>query len=158
VTTPARRQRARIALLLAFGATSVYAQAAHAQVVCPPSVAVEQKAATPNEWSVEYSKQPAELAAVTIFDGPPEQMASLKYDDERTTKSEIIQTWKLPPSDRGYWMVCGYSNTTTLLRRKLPNDVRACEVVFEKGVSFGGGGMVVKRARCTAVASTKSSP
>lgn len=95
---------------------------------------------------------------MTIFDGPPEQMASLKYDDERTTKTEIIQTWQLPASDRGYWMVCGYSNTTTLLRRKLPDDVRACEVVFEKGVSFGGGGMVFKRALCTTAPSAKSSP
>lgn len=122
--------------------------AARAQVVCPPSVSVEQKATAPNEWSLDYSKASAELSSVTIFDGAPEELASLKYDDERTTRDEIIQTWELPANDRGYWIVCGYSNSTVLLRRRLPNDARACAVVFEKGVSFGSGGAVVKRAVC----------
>jgi hypothetical protein len=127
----------------------------HAEVACPQNVAVEQKASPPNPWSLEYSKSPAELSSVMIFDGPPEEQASLKYDDERTTEDEIIQTWQLPASDRGYWIVCGYSNTTAQLRRKLPSDILACEVVFEKGVSFGGGGLDVKHAVCKASNSRK---
>jgi len=148
-----------VALTFGLAASSVCASVARAQVACPPSVSVEQKAAASNEWGVDYSKLPAALSSVTIFDGPPSEQASLKYDDERVTKSEIIQTWELPASDRGYWLVCGYTNTTAQLVRKLTNAIRACEVVFEKGVSYGGGGMVVKRARCTpTAASAKSSP
>ena len=126
----------------------------HAQVACPPTVSVEQKASAPNDWSLGYSKDAAELSSVTIFDGSPEELASLKYDDERTVKDEIVQTWELPASPRGYWIVCGYANTTAQLRRKLPDRVRACEVVFEKGVSYAGGGAVIKLARCTSAATT----
>jgi hypothetical protein len=128
--------------------------AAYAQVACPPNISVEQKAAAPNEWSVDYSKAQAALSSATIFEGPPEELASLKYDDERTTKDEVIQTWELPVSERGYWIVCGYTRTTAQLRRKLPGDIRACEVALEKGVTFGDGGAVVKRARCTSVAAS----
>ena len=139
----------RFAIGLVVGIFVICAATAEAQIECPSTISVEQKAAAPNEWSVDNSKQPAELAAVTIFDGPPEERASLKYDDERTAKDEIIQTWLLPASTRGYWIVCGYANTIAQLKRKLPDDVRSCEVVLEKGAAFAGGGAVVKRARCT---------
>ena len=125
-------------------------QRANAQVACPRTIAVEQKAAAPpTEWSLGYAAAPAELSSVTIFDGPPEEQASLKYDDERTIKDEIVQTWELPASARGYWIVCGYSNTAAQLRRKLPDDIRGCKVAIEKDVSYGGGGAVIKRALCT---------
>jgi hypothetical protein len=124
-------------------------QRANSQVACPATIAVEQKAAAPAEWNLGYSTAPAELSSVTIFDGPPEEQTSLRYDDERTTKDEIVQTWKLLASARGYWIVCGYTNTTAQLRRKLPDNVRACEVAMEKDVTYGGGGAVLKRARCT---------
>jgi hypothetical protein len=120
-----------------------------AQVACPKNISVDQKATAPNDWSIDYSKLPVALSSATIFDGPPEEQASLKYDDQRITRDSVIQTWALPASARGYWLVCGYTNTSALLRRKLPNDTRACEVVLEKGVTFGDGGAVVKRARCT---------
>jgi hypothetical protein len=126
--------------------------AALAQVACPPNISVAQKATAPSEWSADYSKLPAALSSVTIFEGPPEELGSLKYDDERTTKDSVIQTWELPASDRGYWIVCGYTNTSAQLRRKLPSELHACEVVLEKGVTFGDGGAVVKRAGCSAAA------
>lgn len=126
------------------------AAATLADVSCPQTISVEQKATAPNDWSVDYFKTSAELSSITIFDGPPEEQASLKYDDERSTKAEIVQTWDLATNERGYWIVCGYAHTTAELRRKLPNEVHACEAVFEKGVTFGGGGMVAKRVRCTA--------
>src|ERR1700732_784371 len=115
----------RIAPILGFAASICmgYGNLAYAQVACPPNISVEQKAAAPSEWSVDYSKAPAALSSATIFEGPPEEQASLKYDDERTTKDEVIQRWKLPASDRGYWIVCGYTNTTAQLRRRLPSDI-----------------------------------
>jgi hypothetical protein len=117
---------------------------------CPPSIAVEQKASAPDQWSVDYSKDKGVLSSITIFEGPPQEQASLKYDDERTAKDEIIEVWKLPKSERGYWMQCGYANTTAQLSRKLPDAISSCKAVLEKGVSYGGGGAVVKRASCSA--------
>jgi hypothetical protein len=137
-----------VVLLMTFG------NFAYAQIACPKNISVEQKAVAPNEWSVDYSKAPSALSSATIFEGPPEEQESLKYDDERATKDAIIQTWELPSSERGYWIVCGYTNTTAQLRRKLPNDIRACEVIFEKGVTFGDGAAVVKRAGCTSAAAS----
>jgi hypothetical protein len=121
---------------------------AYAQIACPQNISADQKATAPADWSVDYSKAPTALSSVTIFDGAPEEQASLKYDDQRTTGSEIIQVWKLPASDRRYWIECGYTNTSARLRRKLPGDIGKCEVVLEKGVTFGNGGAVVKSARC----------
>jgi hypothetical protein len=132
-------------LLVSFGNAA-------SQIACPPKISVEQKASAPGGWSVEYSKNSAALSSVTIFDRPPEQQASLKYDAERTSKNEIIQTWMLPASDRGQWIECGYTNTTALLRRKLPDEVRACTAVLEKGVTYGDGGAIVKRAECQTAA------
>lgn len=151
-----KARRFRIASIAAVLLATFAPRVALAQVACPPNISVEQKATAPNEWSTDYSKLPSALSSVTIFEGPPEELGSLKYDDERTTKDAIIQTWELPASERGYWIVCGYSNTSAQLRRKLPNDVHACEVVLEKGVSFGGGGAIVKRAGCTPASASHS--
>ncbi len=129
---------------------------AQAFVGCPHNIPVEQKADPPDQWTVGYSREQAELSSATIFDGPPEDRASLKYDDETTTKTEIVQTWELPPGKRGYWIVCGYSNTTAQLRRKLPNDIRTCTVILEKGVTFGDGAPVVKRAECSDAAGPRT--
>ena len=128
---------------------------ADAQVACPSSISVEQKASAPNDWSVSYTKTQPALSSVTIFEGPSEEQASLKYDNQRNTNDEIIQTWDLPASDHGYFIVCGYTSTSVQLLRKLPNDLRTCEVVMEKGVTFGGGGEIIKRAECKAAASSK---
>ena len=150
-----KRNRFGVALIVVL--FTLPAAVARAQVACPPNVSVEQKAASPGGWSVGYSSLPAALSSATIFEGPPEEQASLKYDDERSGKDAIIQTWELPASNRGYWMVCGYTNTTAQLRRNLPRDIHACEVVLEKGVTFGGGA-VVKRAQCTSTAAAHQAP
>jgi hypothetical protein len=80
---------------------------ARAQVACPPTIAVEAKASAPNDWGLGYSKDAAELSSATIFEGPPEELTSLKYDDERKEKDKIVQSWELPAGRRGYWNVCG---------------------------------------------------
>lgn len=142
---------ASIAGLVAVLLMTVRVRAVCAQVACPPNISAEQKATAPPEWTLDYSKAPAALESVTIFEGPPEEQASLKYDAERTTNNEIIHLWKLPASDRGYWIECGYTNTTAQLRRKLPKEISKCEVDFEKGATFGNGSAVVKRTRCVGV-------
>lgn len=125
------------------------AKPAHAQTACPASIAVEQRGVqVPQGWSAGDSGIHPELIGVTIYEGPPEERASLVYDDEKTAAREIVQTWNLPPSARGYWLECRYSNTNVTLRRKLPDSAHHCRVVFERNRAAADGLGVVKTASC----------
>ncbi len=146
----ANRTCLAIALALVAGAILSTAGWAAAEVMCPDTAAVAQKAAAAGEWQVRDSGEKPELESVTIYEGPPEQQASLKYDREIKRKSEIVQMWNLPPSKEGYWLACGYTNTSKQLYRKLPGITAICEAIFDRGVSFPSGGPVVRRVRCRA--------
>jgi hypothetical protein len=61
-----------------------------------------------------------------------------------------VQTWNLPPSKDGYWLACGYTNTSQQLVRKLPAMTAICEVILDREVSFPDGGPVIRRVRCRA--------
>jgi hypothetical protein len=135
--------------LLTFTCAVAAAGLAGAQATCPAELAVEQRASAPgSDWTVAYSTFKTALAGVTIFDGPPAEQASLVPDNQKTTHDTIIQTWKLPKSDRGYWLQCQYANTTAQIYRRLPPNVTRCDVASERNVSYGGGGLVIKSVNC----------
>jgi hypothetical protein len=138
-----------LGLALIVGAISTAGQAA-AEVMCPDTIAVAQNASASGEWQVRDSGEKPELERATIYEGPPEQQASLKYDREIKRKSEIVQTWTLPRSKIGYWLACGYSNTSKQLYRKLPAITAICAVTFDRTVSFPDGSPVIRRVRCFA--------
>ncbi len=117
-----RYEMKRITLsLLTFTCAIAAAGLAGAQATCPAELAVEQKASAPgSDWNVAYSTYKTAVAGVTIFDGPPAEQASLVPDNQKTTHDTMIQTWKLPKSDRGYWLQCQYANTTAQIYRRLP--------------------------------------
>ena len=120
-----------------------------AESSCPRTIAVAQSASAPApDWTVTYSGYETAVAGVTIFDGPPAQPASLVPDNEKTSGDDIIQTWQLAKSDRGYWLQCNYANTTAQIVRRLPADVSRCDVVYDHNTRFGGGGNVVKDVIC----------
>jgi hypothetical protein len=122
---------------------------AHAESDCPKTIAVEQKASAPApDWSVSYSGYDTAVEGVTIFDGPPAGQASLVPDNEKTAGDDVIQTWQLTKSDRGYWLQCNYANTTAQISRRLPAGVERCEVVYDHNMHFAGGGFVVKSVNC----------
>jgi hypothetical protein len=139
-----------IGLALVAGATFLTVGWAAAEVVCPDTIAVTQNAAATGEWQVRDSGEKPELERVTIYEGPPEQQASLKYDRVIKRKSEILQMWDLPPSKEGYWLACGYSNTSKQLSRKLPAMTAICGVTLDRGVNFPDGSPVIRRVRCFA--------
>lgn len=122
---------------------------AHAESACPKNIVVEQKASAPvSDWSVSYSGYDTAVQGVTIFDGPPAEQASLVPDNEKTVGDDVIQTWQLSKSDRGYWLQCNYANTTAQISRRLPAGVERCEVVYDHNMHFAGGGYVVKSVNC----------
>jgi hypothetical protein len=110
---------------------------------------VEQKASAPNpDWAVSYSGYETALAGVTIFEGPPAEQASLVPDNEKTVGDNVIQTWRLTRSDRGYWLQCNYANTTAQIARRLPDSIARCDVVLDHNQHFVGGSYVVKSVNC----------
>ncbi len=109
--------------IVAIGLTAIAvasAMPAAAEVMCPDTIVVTKSATAIPDWQVRDSGDKPEMERVTIYDGPPDEQASLKYDREITRKSEIVQFWNLTPNDHGYWLACGYTNISKELYRKLP--------------------------------------
>jgi hypothetical protein len=125
-------------------------QALGGEVQCPATIAVDQKITnTPAGWTAGYNGFTNELASLTVYDGPPEEGASLVYSDQKMVADSVTQIWQLAPNDRGNWITCGYSNTAAQLAQKIPGDVTRCEATFERNVSFGDGRHPMRKAICT---------
>ena len=136
-------------ILIAFACAIAPMHFAQAESACPATIAVEQKASAPApDWTVTYSGYQTAIVGVTIFDGPPAEQASLVPDNEKTSGDNIIQTWQLAKSARGYWLQCNYANTTAQISRRLPAEVTRCDVIYDHNLRFGGGGNVVKSVNC----------
>jgi hypothetical protein len=136
-------------ILIALACAIAAPRLASAESACPAEVTVEQTASAPSpDWTVTYSGYQTAVSGVTIFEGPPSQQASLVPDNEKTSDDKEIQTWQLAKSDRGYWLQCQYANTTAQISRQLPASVARCDVVYDRNMRFGGGGLVVKSVNC----------
>ena len=119
------------------------------EILCPPTINVEQRATTvPEGWEAGRSAAATRLATVTFFDGPPDERVSLKHDREEKQKREWVGIWTLPPSARGYWIACGYDNTTAVLSRQLPAGVATCTVTYERKGQVTAGLPAIKRIEC----------
>lgn len=120
-----------------------------ARFTCPDSLTVSQVAQAPSpEWILSYSSLPAELEAVTVFDGPPGEQASLVYDETSESGEEWTATWKLSANPRGYWVRCSYRGTTGELSRRLPGSLQACRATYEKTATRASGVPVLRRFEC----------
>ena len=62
------------------------------------------------------------LAGITIFDGTPEEMASLAPD---TQDGQSVWTFAAQ-KQRKIWLECNYNNTPLKLARALPDTVTRC--------------------------------
>jgi hypothetical protein len=121
---------------------------AGAEMSCPDTLSVQQRAEPPPGWSVSYAEQAPRLAGVTIFDGQPANRVSLKYNRRRQTAKELILVWDMGDSPRSYYLQCSYERSTAQIATPLPPGVRTCEVVFDRNVTYPGGGLAIKRMVC----------
>jgi hypothetical protein len=120
-----------------------------ADVGCLMKVEVKQALGAPQSgWTAGLDKLPTEAAGISVFEGPPEEMADLVPDDGKDAADTRSDIWNLPQSEHGYWLVCHYSNTTVTLARQLPATVTRCEAVYEKQQTFAGGAPVVRSVKC----------
>ena len=138
------RRRGLLAVLALLGGADV----ARAEVSCPDQLQVEQRAQAPSGWSVAYSDIGPRLSGITLFDGPPANRSSLKYDRRRQTATELILTWILRDSPRSHYLLCSYERTTAQINTALPPGTGRCDVVFDRTTSYPGGGLPVKRMVC----------
>ena len=80
---------------------------------------------------------PNRLAAVTFFDGPPEEKASLVNDSERRAQGKQIATWRFGVKSH-IWISCGYSGTNIVLSRALGDGTKQCMVTYNPRQSIAG--------------------
>jgi hypothetical protein len=119
---------------------------------CPPTIQVEQKVAVaPPGWTVSHEKVASDLAQVTLFDGPPAEMASLVPDEQQQKGNDLILTWKFDDpkqAARGIWMSCAYGRTTALLERRLAASTKSCTVSLDKQTTGANGTPAIKQIHC----------
>jgi len=116
---------------------------------CPQKIEVEQRVGVvPEGWDAAQTTATAALASVTFFDGPPSGKASLKFDSEDMQTRDRVAVWNLPPNVRGYWISCGYENTTAVISRRLPENIRSCAVTYERKKRGTGGRPRIKGISC----------
>jgi len=121
---------------------------ARAEVQCPDTLSVSQRADPPTGWSVTYAEQAPRLSGVTIYDGQPANRATIKYTSRRQSAKELVLVWDLGDNPRSYYLQCSYERSSAQIASALPPGVRTCEVVYDRTVSYPGGGLAVKRMVC----------
>lgn len=92
---------------------------------CPESVETTQSLVfTPEGWRSlsDKTKDIQPLERMTIFDGNPEEKASLVPDNEGAQQDLTWTNHTL----KGFWMACSYSQTTARLIREIPRTVKKC--------------------------------
>jgi len=119
------------------------------KVWCPDTIKVEQKAIPPSpEWSISYNSLPHQLEMVTFFSGPPQENASLVFDEKSKIKGGWAITWNFPRDSGGYWLRCSYEGTRAELSRRLPDSVSTCQITYDDGSRFASGLPVIQKIEC----------
>jgi hypothetical protein len=121
---------------------------ARADFSCPDQLDVQQRAAPPHGWAVNYSEVPPRLSGVTLFDGQPSNKVALKYDQRKSTARELILMWTLRETPRSHYVQCSYERTTAQIAAPLPPGTTSCEVVFDRTAAYPSGALPVKRMVC----------
>jgi hypothetical protein len=134
-------------LVLAIASTSPCLAAG--ETWCPGTIKVEQKAESlPKEWRLSYDSSPNDLEMVTFFSGPPEENASLVYDERSKAKDGWVATWKFPKDPTGYWIKCSYAGTRAELSRRLPDRVSVCRVSYDESMHLPSGLPIIRKIEC----------
>jgi len=122
-------------------ALPLHAAAADWRMECPPQIATTQTITStiPAEWSAlartasavrdvkpasaDPDNSPA--VSVSIFDGPPIEMADLMPDDPN---ARIVRWTFAKPRTRDIYVVCHYADTRLALSRKAPAEITSCQL------------------------------
>ncbi len=88
---------------------------------------------------------PHQLAALTFYDGPPQEKASLVYDDITKAAGKQFAKWTFAPHpERAIWITCSYSGTSILLARALTPGISSCTVTYDARQQIAGTPLIEK--------------
>ena len=114
--------------------TSCWAQDQYCQKSIHTKQAVES---VPKGWRADSGKGEHSLAAITFFDGPPEQEASLVYDSYTKGKRADLATWKFDRSQH-LWISCIYQGTEITLAKPLVENIAEYKVSYSRSIHIDG--------------------
>lgn len=122
-------------LIIVFAAvlpvTTIYA----AEYECPVKIETTQslKEKAPEDWtSFRESKENSYFGNITVYDGPPEELASLVPDNEGK-KAAGLPVWTFKKEKtKPIWLACSYMKTDIVFAKALPQDITHCEVLPHK--------------------------
>ena len=116
--------------------------------VLPPTIETKQEVKTiPAGWVALLEAVPNQIAGITVFDGRPEQKASLVPDNEEQHKAEnrLVVTWQLAPlSPEGIWLTFSYASTSVVLAKPLPQGATELRVTYDTSVTISGMNEIVR--------------
>ncbi len=114
----------------------------------PPAIDVKQNISTiPDGWTPSQEQAKHVLAGITVFDGRPEEMASLVYNHEveQKAKHRMILSWHLYANSKdGIWLRCSYAATNVVLSAPLPPNVKELRVTYDTNVHIDGLPQIVR--------------
>ena len=111
------------------------------ELICPPTLEVRQALSSnaPMPWQARIDPSPHALAGITLFDGSPDQQASLVPDkDIPSGQRNRLATWTLGSLGGALWLSCRYLDTAVTLERQLPTSYQTCQLLY------GPGGTVIR--------------
>ncbi|MBU2713902.1 STY0301 family protein [Zooshikella harenae] len=98
------------------------------ELKCPDKLSVDQKALiVPKPWRVGHSQFTPKLISINLYDGIPEEMASLAPDNKGTNENFYI--WSLDKGNE-YWLECNYNHTNITLSMALPKNLTQCKAFY----------------------------
>lgn len=108
----------------------------------PPAVETRQEiSSVPAGWTALNEAVPNHVAGITVFDGRPEQRASLVpgKEERQKARNRLVLTWRLTPSsDEGTWVSFSYTSTSVVLARPLPKGTTGLRVTYDTAVTVCG--------------------
>ena len=107
---------------------------------CPENISVDQTVAkVPEGWTVGQDDVASMLSGVTFYSGPPEEKASLVYDQWTKRDGLAYGIWRFQPkSSHAIWLSCRYSSTRVVLTKQLPAETSECTVTYDPKVMISG--------------------
>ncbi|WP_374583536.1 STY0301 family protein [Pseudoduganella sp.] len=111
------------------------------ELTCPASItSSEAITAQVSGWEAVSTPQVHELENAQVYDGHPNDTASL-VPDKSSSRGHVHQaTWLLAAErERDTWVGCSYKNSSLLLAQKVPPHARRCVLTYQrKGKSRPG--------------------
>jgi hypothetical protein len=99
-------------------------------------LSVEQRAVNPPAGFQPFDPPGAHhWDNVAFSDGPPEQNAWLAPDSTQHHGKSFTNTWTFASGGNGTWLSCGYTGTSVVLSRRLPDNTRRCQVRYDETMS-----------------------